>query len=244
VRPSLSQLRSWLLFAPLYGLATIVYGVVSMATSPFDGGGARQHRIARAWARMLLRIARIRVHISGSEHLLLDRPSVMVCNHLSYMDVPVLFAHLPLQFRILAKSGLFKIPFLGGHLKRAQHLPVDQSNARAALRSLKDASAAVASGLPLFIFPEGGRSFSGDMQPFHTGAFVIAIQAGVPIVPMVLRGTFERLPPATAHLQPGPVELVILPAMETASLARQDAPELAAAVRDRMLEAARPLAPT
>lgn len=230
-----SRLRSWLLFAPLYGVATISYGLVSMAWSRFDGNGRRQHRTAQAWARMLLRIARVRVTVAGAENLPHGQPMVVVCNHLSYMDVPVLFASLPLQFRILAKAGLFRIPFLGGHLTRAQHLPVDQSNARASMRSLQQAATAVKEGLPLFIFPEAGRSFSGEMQEFVPGAFYIAIQAQVPIVPMVLVGTYEILPPSTAHLRPGEVTLVIAPPIPTTGLTRADAGRLAEQARAQML---------
>jgi 1-acyl-sn-glycerol-3-phosphate acyltransferase len=230
-----SRLRSGLLFAPLYGVATIAYGLVSMAWSRFDGHGHRQHRTAQAWARMLLRIAQVRVKVEGADNLPQGRPVVITCNHLSYMDVPVLFASLPFQFRILAKAGLFRIPFLGGHLQRAQHLPVDQSNARASMRSLQQAAAAVKEGLPLFIFPEAGRSFSGEMQEFVPGAFYIAIQAQVPVVPMVLIGTYEILPPATAHLRPGQVTLVIAPPVATTGLTRHDAPALAARVREQML---------
>src|SRR6185312_497198 len=164
LRHPLSRLRSGLWYAPLYGLATVGYGLVSMGCSRFDPSGRRQHRVAQAWARMLLRVAGTRVVVIGEENLLAGRPSVMVCNHLSYMDVPVLFARLPLQFRILARQGLFRIPFLGGHLQRCQHLPVDQSNVRASMRSLKQAAESVAAGLPLFVFPEAGRSFSGTMQ--------------------------------------------------------------------------------
>lgn len=239
-----SRLRSGLIYAPLFGLATIGYGLVSMAWSRFDPRGRRQHRVAQAWARMLLRIASTRVTLEGAENLVQGRPSVMVCNHLSYMDVPVLFALLPLQFRILARQGLFRIPFLGGHLQRCQHLPVDQSNARASLRSLQLAAESVAQGLPLFIFPEAGRSFSGEMQDFVPGAFYIAIQAQVPVVPMVLIGTFEILPPSTAHLRPGRVRLVICPPVPTAGLTRKDAPALAQKVRDQMLsiyQSARPM---
>lgn len=231
-----SQLRSVLLFAPLYGLATAGYGLVSMACSRFDASGRRQHRVAQAWARMLLRIARVRVQVEGLPNLTAG-PAVLVCNHLSYMDVPVLFAVLPLQFRILAKQGLFRIPFLGGHLRRAHHLPVDQSSARASLRSLHQAAAGVASGLPLFIFPEAGRSFSGVMQDFVPGAFFIAIQAQVPVVPMVLQGTWEIMPPGTAHLRPGRVRLRILPAVSTLGLTRHDAAALAQRVREQMAEA-------
>ncbi len=228
-----SRLRSGLIFAPLYGLTTAAYGLVSMACSRFDESGARQHRVAQAWARMLLRLGGIHVKVEGLAHLM-PGPKVIICNHLSYMDVPVLFAVLPLQFRILAKQGLFKIPFLGGHLRRAQHLAVDQSNPRASMRSLHQAAAAVAAGLPLFIFPEAGRSFSGAMQPFVPGAFFIAIQAQVPIVPIVLVGTYEILQPTTAHLRPGRVQLLIGPPISTAGLTRHDAPALAQQLHDQM----------
>lgn len=235
LRWQLSRLRSGLVFAPLYALATAGYGLVSMVCSRGDVIGRRQHRIAQAWARQLLRLAGVRVRVQGMEHLVLTGPAVMVCNHLSYMDVPVLFAVLPLQFRILAKQGLFRIPFLGGHLKRALHLGVDQSSARASVRSLQQATAALSAGMPLFIFPEAGRSFSGHMQPFVPGAFYIAIQAQAPIVPMVLAGTFELLPPGSAHLRPGRAELIICPPVPTAGLSRRDAATLAAAVREQML---------
>lgn len=238
-RQMASRLRSGVVYAPLYALATIVYGLVSMAWSHFDPSGRRQHRVAQAWARMLLRISGTRVTLEGEANLVGNGPAVMVCNHLSYMDVPVLFARLPLQFRILAKQGLFKIPFLGGHLHRAHHLPVDQSNVRASLHSLQRAAESVAQGLPLFIFPEAGRSFSGAMQEFVPGAFFIAIQAQVPVVPMVLIGTYEILPPGTAHLRPGRVRLVILPPVATTGLVRKDAATLATRVREQMLEACR-----
>lgn len=231
-----SWLRSVLIFAPLYALATIVYGAVSLTCSHWDATGRRQHRVAQAWARMLLRIAGIRVTVVGGDNLITDRSCVMVCNHLSYMDVPVLFARLPLQFRILAKQGLFSIPFLGGHLKRSQHLPVDQENMRASLRSLLKAADSVAQGLPVFVFPEAGRSFDGRMKEFVPGAFFVAVQAQVPIVPMVLVGTREALEPHTVHLRPHPVELVICPPIATTGLTRKDVDALAQQVREQMMQ--------
>jgi len=231
-----SWLRSVLLYAPLYALATIVYGAVSLSCSYWDATGRRQHRVAQAWARMLLRIAGIRVTVVGGENLITDRPCVMVCNHLSYMDVPVLFARLPLQFRILAKQGLFSIPFLGGHLKRSQHLPVDQENTRASLRSLLKAADSVAQGLPVFVFPEAGRSFDGRMKEFVPGAFFVAVQAQVPIVAMVLVGTREALEPHTVHLRPHPVELIICPPVATTGLTRKNVDALAQQVREQMMQ--------
>jgi 1-acyl-sn-glycerol-3-phosphate acyltransferase len=119
-------------------------------------------------------------------------------------------------------------------LRRCQHLPVDQSNPRATLRSLYTSAASVSGGLPLFVFPEGGRSFSGGLQTFALGAFYIAVQAQVPIVPMVLVGTFELLPPTTAHLRPGAVRLIIGPPIATTGLNRADVPALGERTRAAM----------
>lgn len=232
----LSWWRSVAWFAPLVGLATILYGMVSLVCSLWDPTGRRQHRVAQAWARMLLRLCWTRTRVIGAENLVLDRPCVIVCNHLSYMDVPVLFARLPLQFRILAKKGLFSIPFLGGHLKRSQHLPVEQDNPRALVRSLLKAADSVKEGLPVFVFPEAGRSFDGEMKEFVTGAFFLAVQARVPILPLVLVGTYELLEPGTAHLRPHPVDLVVCPPVSTEGKTRKDIDALAQQVRGQMLQ--------
>lgn len=232
-RERLSRWRSLGWFLPLYSLATAGFGLASLAFSVFDSTGRWQHATARAWARCLLWLGGIRVTVRGAENLqpVLGRPCVLVCNHASYMDIPVIFARLPIQFRILAKEGLFQFPFLGWHLQRSGHLPVARGTAAGAMKSLLRAAEAVRHGSPLFIFPEGGRSMEGPLQPFLPGAFFLAIRAQAPILPMVLRGTRRVLPPHSMHLHPGRVDLTFLPALETAGLAKADLPALEARVR-------------
>lgn len=236
-RERLSRWRSLGWFLPLYSIATAGFGLASLAFSTFDASGRWQHATARTWARSLLWIGGIRTEVSGLEHLIRDRPCVLVCNHASYMDIPVVFARLPMQFRILAKEGLFKFPFLGWHLRRSGHLPVARGTAAGAMKSLLRAADVVRRRHPVFIFAEGGRSMDGPLQPFLPGAFFLAIRAQVPIVPMALSGTRAVLPPHSMDLHPGRVGLAILPPVETAGLGKQDVEALTARIHAQIAAA-------
>src|SRR5205807_9067013 len=132
-------LRAVFITDPLIVVATIVYGSVSLVASFFDETGRKQIAVARAWARMLLRVAGVRVTVEGLENIDPNGSYVFACNHASYMDTPVILAHIPVQFRFLAKEGLFKIPFLGDHLRRAGHIPVPRENPRAAVKTMAEA---------------------------------------------------------------------------------------------------------
>jgi 1-acyl-sn-glycerol-3-phosphate acyltransferase len=229
-------LQSLLIRTPLLGFSTIGFGLVSLLVSMVDATGRRQHAIARHWARSLERLCGIRVEMFGRENLIVAKPCVYVANHSSYMDIPVIFGELPLQFRILARKGLFSIPFLGWHLRRSRHLPVDRETPAAALVSLKGAAEAVRQGLPVFIFPEGGRSLSGDLDPFLAGAFFVAIRAQVPVLPIVLEGMRQVLPPGSIHLRPAHVRIAVLPPIETVGMQVRESEKLADFVRRQMLE--------
>jgi len=193
---------------PLIILSIIFYGLASIAVSAFDKNGSRMLRIARAWARSLLRIARVRVTVEGLEHIDPTVTYVFLANHLSYMDTPVLLSHIPVDFRFMAKKGLFQIPLLGTHLIQAGHIPVSLEDPRAALKTLSRAAGIIHEGrISVLIFPEGGRSIDGVLQPFKEGAAYTAIKAGVPIVPVALVGTREVLAMGSATFHAAPVTL-------------------------------------
>lgn len=216
-------LRGILFADPLVILSTIFFGSVSVLVSFFDKTGSAQIRVARVWARVLLAVSGVRVHVNGLERIAPESSYVFVSNHLSYMDTPVVLAHIPVQFRFLAKRGLFQIPFLGQHLSRAGHIPVPRDDPRAAVKTMQRAAETIQNKrISLLIFPEGGRSHDGQLQPFKEGAAYIAIRAGVPIVPVVVRGTREVLPFGSGVLKSGVVELHILEPVETAGISLKD----------------------
>ena len=217
---------NYVVLIPLIGLATVVFGCFSLLTSIWDHSGRRQHAIARVWARILLRISLSPVEIVGLENIPQPRTAVYVANHLSYMDTPVLYAKLPFQFRILAKSGLWKVPFIGWHLHRSGQVPVDQSSARSSIVSLNGGVAALKAGLPLVLFPEGGRSATGHTKSFLSGGAFMAIRAQVPLVPVTVVGTYELLPIHCYHLRPRPVLVVVGEPIETEGMTTREADAL------------------
>lgn len=200
---------TYLVLTPLFLLATAVFGTVALTASIFDGSGRVQHAIAHAWGKALLRIALSPVRVVGAENFSKAPVAVYAANHLSYMDTPVVLGKLPFQFRILARHDLFKIPFIGWYLKRSGQIPVDSTSLRSTLASLNFGVKALKAGMPLVIFPEGGRSSDGALQPFLSGPAYMAIRAQVPIVPMALVGTHELMPMHTYHLQPRPLLLIV-----------------------------------
>ncbi len=199
----MSFLRSLLFSTPLIVLATIVMGTLSILASLFDRTGNSQHRLARVWGRILLAVSFIRVRPEGLENLDPSATYVFVANHASYMDIPALLTCLPFQFRFFAKKGLYKIPFLGTHLRRAGHIPVDRSSARNSLKSMTEGARIIAARhVSVLLFPEGGRSPAG-LRAFKEGAAYIAIKARVPAVPIAIVGMRRLLPQGSIHLRSG-----------------------------------------
>src|SRR5882724_8548630 len=234
---SRSYIRSLLITDPIIILATIIMGTVSLLTSLFDSQGRLQHQISRVWSRMLLAVSGVKMRITGLDKLDPSGSYVFVANHRSLMDTPVVLAHIPLQFRFLAKKGLFLIPILGTHLRRAGHLPVVKDDPRASLKSMSDAAKIIRErGISVLLFPEGGRSRDDKLQEFKEGAAYIAIKAGVPAVPIVMTGTREVLPMGSMQIMSGIVELRIGDPIPTANLSLKDRTSLTQTLREKVVE--------
>ena len=195
---------------------TSFMGFLSLLSSLADSRGRLQHAVARAWGRMLMAVFLVDVRLIGAESLVQDEPQVIASNHFSLLDTPLMFGFLPLSFRILARDGLWKIPFIGWHLGRAGHLPVNRVNPRRAARNIESAARKVRDGRSILVFPEGGRRRGASMRRFKTGAAHIAIKSGVPLVPVAISGTGEILPPGSWHLRPGVAEVRIGKPIRTA----------------------------
>ena len=217
---------SYLLLVPLVGLATTGFGCISLLAGLWDKSGRQQHAIAHLWARTLLLISFSPVKIIGAEKLHVHETAVYASNHLSYMDTPVLFARLPFQFRILAKQSLWKVPFIGWYLHRSGQVPVDLKGSRSLVASLNRGVATLKQGLPLVLFPEGGRAATGQLQTMMSGCAYMAIKAQVPLVPLTLIGTYELLPIHVYALHPRPILVVVGEPISTTGLHTRDADTL------------------
>ena len=206
---NLSYARSLLITAPLIFLYTAVMGSLSVLSSLFDSRGTIQHGCSRLWSRLILWTSRVRVNVSGTENLKSGVPYVLCVNHQSHMDIPILLVALPIQFRFAAKKQLFRIPFLGWHLRRSGHVPIDRENPRAAVRSLVQAAEAIRKASSIVIFPEGGTSLDGAIKPFKGGGFMLATKSAADVVPVTIRGSRAILKPKTYHVRGGVVDVTI-----------------------------------
>jgi 1-acyl-sn-glycerol-3-phosphate acyltransferase len=230
-------LWSLVVIDPLFILSTFICGCISIPLTMFDKTGDTAMRFGRVWARSLLWIAGVRVIIEGLEKIDLHRNYLFCSNHLSYMDTPVVLANIPVQFRFLAKKGLFQIPLMGTHLKQAGHIPVPLENPRAAVKTMTTAAAVMQKrSISMLIFPEGGRSEDGELQPFKEGGAFIAIKAGVPLLPIVLIGTREVLAMGSPVFHPfRRVTLRIGDPISTEGLTLSDRGRLTDAVREQIV---------
>jgi 1-acyl-sn-glycerol-3-phosphate acyltransferase len=205
----LSRLRSYFVYDPLIWLYTIVFGITSIPFGFFDKSGRILHGFARQWSKLIMKTILSPVRVTGLEKIDILRTYVYAVNHASALDIPVLYASLPFQFRIVHKKELLSYPVIGWHLKRSGQVCVDQQNPSHSVGQIKSAVRTLKNGMPLVIFPEGGRTADGKIQPFLAGAFFMAIKANVDIVPIALVGTYELLPMDTFHIKSRPLEMRI-----------------------------------
>ena len=215
---------------------TAFMGSLSLLIAPFDKGGNRQCKLARIWAKILLIGMGLKVTVEGKEKIDPRKSYIFVSNHLSYTDTPVVLGNIPANFRFMAKSGLFKIPLLGHHLRTASHIPVSLENPREAVRSLTEASRLIREhDISVLVFPEGGRT-EGVLDPFKEGAAYVAIKAGLPIIPMALIGTREAMPMHGVAIRGGDVTIRIGDPISTQGLTTRDREALTRRLRGAVTE--------
>jgi 1-acyl-sn-glycerol-3-phosphate acyltransferase len=200
--------RTVFFLIPAISAYTIVLGGLSIASSLVDRRGYTAHRCARAWSWLILKTTGVVVAVEGLERVTPGRTYVFVSNHQSIYDIPVIFASLPFQLRIIAKESLARFPVLGWHLRRGGHLFVDRRRPDHA-RILRRWRRLVADGLSLIIFAEGTRSWDGHVQSFKGGSFLLALEAGLPIVPLAVIGTRQVMPKGRLRTEPAHVRLIV-----------------------------------
>ena len=192
-----------LCFFPL----TYVWGAVSYVASFFDANGNLAHRCISQWARTSLALAGLRVHIEGREGLNPKNTYIFMPNHASFLDTLLAFAYIPCDFRDIIKEEVFSIPLLGLVLRRSGHIPLDRKNPWKALKSLRQAAALLKEGISVVVFPEGTRTPNGEIQEFKTALFILPIRSRIPVVPVLIEGTFQALKRGSILLNPVPLKL-------------------------------------
>jgi len=227
----LSRLRSYFIFDPLIWLYTLVLGIVALPGGMFDKSGRRLHWFSRTWSWLIMKTIMSPVKVTGLGRIDTSKAHVYAVNHASAMDIPVLYVYLPFQFRIVFKKELLVYPVVGWQLKRSGQVCIDQQKPTNSIAAIRSAVKSLKAGMPLVIYPEGGRTPDGEIKPFLPGAFFLAIKAQVDIVPVALVGTYELLPMDTYHIKSRPLEMRVGEPISTIGLTLRDMEAVSAKVQ-------------
>jgi 1-acyl-sn-glycerol-3-phosphate acyltransferase len=227
----LSRLRSYLIIDPLIWFYTLALGILALPIGLFDRGGRLLHWFSVTWSRLIMGTVFSPVEVVGLDKIDTSKPHVYASNHASALDIPVLYVNLPFQFRIVFKSELLVYPVVGWHLRRSGQVCIDQKNPAHSIGSIRSALKGLKAGMPLVIYPEGGRTPDGEVKPFMPGAFFLAIKAQVDIVPIALVGTYELLPMNTYHVKCRPLEMRVGKPISTAGMTLRDLEKVSARVQ-------------
>ena len=230
----LSRLRSYFILDPLIWVYTLVMGILALPGGLFDRSGRRLHWFSRAWSWLIMKTILSPVKVTGLDKIDTLKPHVYAVNHASALDIPVLYVYLPFQFRIVFKKELLVYPVVGWQLKRSGQVCIDQQKPTNSIAAIRSAVKSLKTGMPLVIYPEGGRTPDGEIKPFLPGAFFLAIKAQVDIVPVALVGTYELLPMDTYHIKCRPLEMRVGEPISTVGLTMRDMEAVSAKVKKAM----------
>jgi len=190
-------------------LVAIPYTFGALLGIPFQKNGEITHAMARGWSKFILWLYGIRVHMKGAENIQPGRNYVYAANHASMFDIPTVIGTIPDQIRLVLKKELTRIPFWGWALKYGGYISIDRSNPIAAQKSLEAAAEKIRKGTSVLLFVEGTRTRDGKLQPFKRGAFALAAQSGIPILPVTINNSYKILPKGSLKVRPQDIELVI-----------------------------------
>ena len=213
----------WLI--PAITVYTVVLGAVSLGSVLVDRHGRVAHWCARTWSWLILATTGVEVRTSGVERVPPGESYVFVSNHQSIYDIPILFCHVPFQLRIVAKASLGAFPVLGWHLRYTGHVLVERD--RAGAKTLRQVAALMRHAHSLIVFPEGTRNSDGQVGRFKAGLFLLAVEAGLPVVPVAIVGSRHVMRKGRLMTCPGHVELVVHDPIPTQGLSRADVRDLA-----------------
>ena len=181
-----------------------------------DKSGNGVHSIASLWLRICLILSGVSVEVSGLENLPKGGgPFILASNHKGAFDIPALQVNIPIQFRWIAKSGLFTIPFTGWAMRMAGYISVDTHSGKAFLTSIRAAVRKIQEGNSVLIFPEGERHSEPGLLPFKRGVFLLAVKSKAPIIPIAIKGTEKIMPRGQSKIRPGHVKIAFCPVIQS-----------------------------
>jgi 1-acyl-sn-glycerol-3-phosphate acyltransferase len=219
----------------LFFTLSAVLGIGCYMTSLFPGGTDRAHRYLRKWARICLWLTRCQITVEGRERLELGRPYVFMANHASFLDILLLLALVPHDFRFIVKKELFLIPILGLTVKSSAQIALDRKHPKKGLQSIKQAADLLKNGVSIVAFPEGTRSQDGKIHDFKRTLFVLPIRTRTPVVPVLIEGTFQALRSGSVLLRRNPLKVTFLEPVAVDSLSDDDRASYAETVRQHLI---------
>jgi 1-acyl-sn-glycerol-3-phosphate acyltransferase len=219
----------------LFLLLGVSWGIGCYFASLFPGGEDRAHRYLIRWARISIDLARLQVAVAGLERLDLSRTYVFMPNHASFLDILLVLALIPHNFRFLVKEEFFSIPFLGLTVRSSGQIPLDRKNPRKGLQSIRQGADLLKKGVSIVVFPEGTRSLDGKVDEFKSTLFVLPIRTKTPVVPVLIEGTFEALPRGRVLLKRCPIRITFLDPLPPDLLSDKDRALYAAKVRQKLI---------
>ncbi len=216
----------YLIVIPIWAVITILAALFTMLLSPIWPNNKISYLPARFWSRSVCALNFVSVKVVGMDKLDPKKSYIFMMNHQSWFDIFTVYGWLPFFFKWVMKSDLRKIPLVGAACESAGHIFINRESPKAAQKSLEKAKAALQNGVSVVIFPEGTRTWDGKMGSFKRGGFKIATDLGLPIVPVTLKGCFERMPRNTMNISPGPIEMIVHDPIEVQGKSLQDIPDL------------------
>ncbi len=227
-------LYTWLIFIPLLALLTVFFGTIAIVLSRSGYAHLAGRWAGRNWARLLARLTPMRVRVHGRENIDPQQSYIIVVNHQSNYDILVLYGWLDIDIKWVMKEEIHKIPVIGYSCEKMGHIFIDRRNTEKAVQALEKAKRQIVDGISVIFFPEGTRSLTGELKPFKKGAFRMAQDLGLPILPITLVGTREILPARSLALIPGDAEMIIHEPIPVTEKSPAAIPELIKIARERI----------
>ncbi|VAW39030.1 hypothetical protein MNBD_DELTA02-223 [hydrothermal vent metagenome] len=230
---SFRNILVWSLCLPV----TLILFPFAVAAYLIDRSGNGVHCIASLWLRICLILSGVKVEVRGLEKIPVSGgPFIFASNHKGAFDIPALQVNIPIQFRWIAKSGLFTIPFTGWAMRMAGYISVDTHSGKAFLTSIRAAVRKIQDGNSVLIFPEGERHTEPGLLPFKRGVFLLAVKSKAPIIPIAIKGTEKIMPRGQSRIRPGVVKIGFCPPIESEGRKEQELGEMTREAIERELE--------